>query len=335
MSDGPSYIVHQPDGTTFGPADVSMLREWVAAGIVTRTTALSLQGDDGKVPAAVVPGLFEPEQQGQATAQPAEPMYQAHLPSGTTDALTIADLGRLVEAGDVVSTTPISLVGGSKKVPAAVVPGLEDAFRNRKDAERLEGQPVQEQAVEHRVEPEVGVPQQQNELTSDSESGDVSDDSQPATEGSSPAGTSAVGILRFLLYSVIFGVGSLVVCLAVIGFLTKIEFPVFGDRGWRSDATKEGLEQGVGHGWRGALWSLVVALVILVAVLVQRWGANFWSCFLLPVLWLGISTVLMWGKDSHDREACLWGGVTAGIPLGYWFAAILSAIWFGPHPLAR
>ena len=132
MSDGPSYLVHQPDGTTFGPADVAMLKEWVAAGIVTKTTALSLQGDDRKTPAAVVPGLFEPEQQGQATAQPAEPMYQAHLASGTTDAVTLADLGRMVEVGDVVSTTPISLMGGTKKVPAAVVPGLEDEFRPAK-----------------------------------------------------------------------------------------------------------------------------------------------------------------------------------------------------------
>jgi len=131
VSDGPNYLVHQPDGTTFGPADVSMLKQWIAAGIVTRTTALSIQGDERRIPATVVPGLFEPEHQGHATTQTAEPMYQAHLTSGATDALTLADLGRMVESGDVVSTTPISLVGGSKRVPAAVVPGLEALNRTR------------------------------------------------------------------------------------------------------------------------------------------------------------------------------------------------------------
>lgn len=344
MSDGPSYLVHQPDGTTFGPADVELLKEWVAAGVVTRATAVSVQGDEGKVPAAVVPGLFEPERQGQATTQPAEPMYQAHLASGTTDALTLADLGRMVEAGDVLSTTPISLVGGSKKVPAAVVPGLEDDFRRREKSAHLNRNPVIESLIVPQVESEaateVEVQPSPDGLTTDSKSADVLDASQPKSDSDSPSVSSTQEIREFLFCLIASTAVSLLVCLAVIGLLTKIEFPVFGDRGWRSDATKEGLEQGVGHGWRGALWTLVVALVILVAVLVQRWGLNVWSCFLVPAIWLGIATtIVLMGSRGLKRDDCQGLGYTCGymcgVGLGYWYAAILSAICFGPHPLAR
>ena len=186
MSDGPSYLVHQPDGATFGPADVAMLKEWVAAGIVTRTTALSIQGDELRTPAAVVPGLFEPEQQGHATAQPAEPMYQAHLASGTTDALTLADLGRMVEAGDVVSTTPISLMGGSKSVPAAVVPGLELAFRTRDEAARVRAEPSDEPQDAIQVEFEVEESQTQTPPLSDCEVGGASGSSLTTHEPAEP-----------------------------------------------------------------------------------------------------------------------------------------------------
>ncbi|MBN8690843.1 MAG: hypothetical protein J0L72_08630 [Armatimonadetes bacterium] len=57
MSDFPSYIVHQPDGTTFGPVDVATLKEWATTGIVTRETAVSIQGEERRIPAVVVPGL--------------------------------------------------------------------------------------------------------------------------------------------------------------------------------------------------------------------------------------------------------------------------------------
>lgn len=308
MSDGPSYLVHQPDGTTFGPADVAMLKEWVSAGIVTRTTALSIQGDERRTPAAVVPGLFEPEHQGQATTQPAEQMYQAHLASGTTDALTLADLGRMVEAGDVVSTTPISLVGGSKKVPAAVVSELEDVFRRREESASLDVQPVNEQPVVHRVERKVEAPTKVNGLASATELENVIDAPKPTSDTSSPTRHSAEDTRQFLLGCVIAGVTTFVISLAVIALDGRL----------RGETRR---------------WSDLVFLLLVVPI--QRWGANLWSCLLVPAIWFGIlATITLMSSresDSDDRRMVL-GGI-CGTVLGIWYAAILCAIWFGPHPL--
>jgi len=317
VSDGPSYIVHQPDGTTFGPADVAMLKEWVAAGIVTRTTALSIQGDERRTPAAVVPGLFKPEPGSQATVKPAEPMYQAHLASGTTDALTLADLGRMVEAGDVVSTTPISLVGGSKKVPAAVVPGIEGAFRRSEGAEPRIGS-----SEEEYPSPADDVAGQMAD--GHAEKGCQADQESPGQAESSSA--TADPLFELMLENVASFLGALVLGLIVIAVLTKV--------GWPQHPV-----EAPGH---GKLRLLALAQVLLISQWFQMPSAHglmglppqLEAWFVIPVAWCALSFAILKIRCRFDsREDGVWPWLF-GVILGIWYAALLSATWFGPHPIA-
>ena len=53
-----TYLVHLPDGSELGPASLDDLRAWVAAGVIGKTTALSLVGTEARIPAVTVEGLF-------------------------------------------------------------------------------------------------------------------------------------------------------------------------------------------------------------------------------------------------------------------------------------
>ena len=84
MSNQPAtYLVHLPDGSELGPASLDDLRAWVAAGVVGKTTALSLVGTEARIPAVTVQGLF-----GQADAPTASPAVQPQQPQGPPPTLS-------------------------------------------------------------------------------------------------------------------------------------------------------------------------------------------------------------------------------------------------------
>jgi len=326
VSDGPSYLVHQPDGTTFGPADVAMLKEWVAAGIVTRTTALSIQGDERRTPAAIVPGLFEPEPVSKSTVKPADPMYHAHLASGTTDALALADLLRMVETGEIVSTTPISLVGGSKKVPAAVVPGLEDALCMRSESVRtetdltvLEPQPCSKEPVESTEESGAQEPYLEEHL----EVG-ASDDCKSPPGPASPS--------EFFAGAALFCGISIVLVLVVLGGLTKLQFP---SHGMLSSDTTRDVAEGIWGSRAGKQVLAVVALILLPSVTAQSQGWSLWTGLGVPLIWLAINTCVLLTYCRLEKAVFdeIFIAMVCGVGLGIWYGSMLSATWFGPHPL--
>lgn len=81
---GGTYLVHLPDGSELGPASLDDLRAWVAAGVIGKTTALSLVGTEARIPAAAVQGLF-----GRATDVPATPpTVQPQQPQGPPPTLS-------------------------------------------------------------------------------------------------------------------------------------------------------------------------------------------------------------------------------------------------------
>ena len=78
-----TYLVHLPDGSELGPASLDDLRAWVAAGVIGKTTALSLVGTEARIPAVTVQGLF-----GQADAPTASPAVQPQRPQAPPPTLS-------------------------------------------------------------------------------------------------------------------------------------------------------------------------------------------------------------------------------------------------------
>ncbi|MBN8690844.1 MAG: hypothetical protein J0L72_08635 [Armatimonadetes bacterium] len=70
---GTSYLVHMPDGSELGPASLDDLCVWVEAGVVSKTTALSIVGSEVRVPAVSIQGLFGPTS-APAPVQPSRPL---------------------------------------------------------------------------------------------------------------------------------------------------------------------------------------------------------------------------------------------------------------------
>lgn len=90
-----SYFVIGPDGKAYGPAEISMLQQWVSEGRVVATTMLQAEGSDQQVPASSVPELGlaaaapvmaapqpqpQPQDQLQPEPQPLQPAPQPQQP---------------------------------------------------------------------------------------------------------------------------------------------------------------------------------------------------------------------------------------------------------------
>jgi hypothetical protein len=392
VSDSQLYLVHLADGTTFGPADVSMLKDWVVTGIVTKTTALSVQGDDRKTPAAVVPGLFESELDSQAAVQPSDLKYQAHLASGAADELSLADLSRKVEDGDVVSTTPISIaehghrgadaslkcnamylvhhhdgptstaksletlhewiassklttndtvsiIGSDKRFLALVVPGVTMS------AGVLSTSAYQNAKAQHFARTPFGNvgPLNCEDIRKLLDYNVIDLNTVIFTLDGSPGFTAAKFCFdeafeeHLAMNSAAF-LGSLILGFLAVAALTKIGWPqVMVDA---SDYGKPGKSLSFAQ-------FLVLSQILVSAGPTggPSFGALVSAWLVLPAMWSAIAFI--WVKARIGRLVARGGqnsrlqassGVwlwVVGASLGLWYSSLLSAAFFGPHPIAR
>lgn len=125
---GTTYLVHLADGGELGPASLDDLRAWVEAGVVGKTTALSLAGSEVRIPAVSVQGLFGQTSVGpttSASAQPQQPPPPSLAESPTIepaqlDARSPQSPARLTTA-NFTRTTSDSVIGWVGVVLSALV----------------------------------------------------------------------------------------------------------------------------------------------------------------------------------------------------------------------
>jgi hypothetical protein len=82
------YFVIAADGSRYGPADLNMLRAWVAQGRITPETLLEEESSRQRVPARMVAGLFAPEGPG-ATAHARAPKFEGGRGAGNDGSIDV------------------------------------------------------------------------------------------------------------------------------------------------------------------------------------------------------------------------------------------------------
>jgi hypothetical protein len=91
MPDVIQYMVRDPQGNVYGPANMETLKQWVREGRITAAMQLAPEGSVDWKPAAGYPelqGMFSPEVVAGTTGQTAPPQPAAGNPTPQTPAAT-------------------------------------------------------------------------------------------------------------------------------------------------------------------------------------------------------------------------------------------------------
>ena len=124
---GATYLVHLPDGSELGPASLEDLRAWAEAGAIERTTSVQAVGTEVRVPAATVPGIFEPvpsTAQSQSVKQTSVPSPQEASPASFTPDPLTTDGTRPSAATGNKPRTALWLGAGAIAIIGALVLGI-------------------------------------------------------------------------------------------------------------------------------------------------------------------------------------------------------------------